>query len=127
MGAIGGEVDRFVGLDIEGRKFIGPLELRSRPEAAGQFEVVSDVEEFDHVVVIAAELNKGVGPRSNDTAAELQCLGNRPGRRLPDLQIREHHSVADSHAGKEIGVALGSHKMNPFRQILRMLDQQIAH
>jgi hypothetical protein len=46
---------------------------------------------------------------------------------LPDLEIREHHGVADRHAGKEIGVALGPHEMNALRQILWMLDQQIAH
>jgi len=60
MGAVGGEVDGLVGLDVECRKMLAPLELRPRPDAAGQLEVVSDVEELDHVVVIAAELNKGV-------------------------------------------------------------------
>src|SRR5690242_16036225 len=83
VGAVGGEVDGFVGLDIERRKVLAPLELRPRPDAAGQFEVVSDVEELDHVVVIPAELNKGVGARRDDTAAELQGLRNRPGGGLP--------------------------------------------
>ena len=85
MRAIGGEVDGLVGFDVECREVVAPLELWPRSDAAGQFEVVSDVEELDKVVVIAAELNKGVGPRSDDTAAQLQCLGNRAGRGLPYL------------------------------------------
>ena len=85
MGTVGGKVDRLVGFDVECREVVTPLELRPRSDAAGQFQVVSDVEEFDEVVVIAAELNKGVGPRRNDTAAQLQGLGNRAGRGLPYL------------------------------------------
>src|SRR3984893_12236992 len=105
---------------------LAPLELRPRSEATGQFEVISDVEELEEVVVITAELNKGVGPRSNDTEAKLQCLGNRAGRGLPYLDVREYDGVTDRHAEKKIGVALGPHKMNAVRQILWMLDQQIT-
>ena len=61
MGAVGGEVDRFIGVDIERREMLGPLELWPRSNAASEFEVISDVEEFDHVVVIPAELNKSMG------------------------------------------------------------------
>ena len=64
---------------------LAPVELRPRPDAAGQFHVVTDVEELDEVVVIAAKLNKCMGPRRDDTAAQLQCLGNRAGRGLPYL------------------------------------------
>src|SRR6202140_2656846 len=56
--AVGGEVDRLVGLDVECREMVAPLELRPRSDAAGQFEVVADVEELDKIVVISAELNK---------------------------------------------------------------------
>jgi len=82
VGAVGGEVDGLIGFDVEGREVVATVELRPRPDAAGQF---TDVEELDEVVVIAAELNKRMGPRSNDTAAQLQCLGNRAGRGLPYL------------------------------------------
>ena len=85
MGAVGGEVDGLIGFDVEGREVVATVELRPRPDAAGQFQVVTDVEELDEVVVIAAELNKGMGPRCDDTAAQLQCLGNRAGRGLPYL------------------------------------------
>src|SRR5437764_7476648 len=88
LGAVGGEVDRLVGLDVVCREMVAPLELRPRSDAAGQFQVVSDVEELDQVVVIAAELNKRVGPRGDNTAAKLQCLGNRAGGGLPDFEIR---------------------------------------
>jgi hypothetical protein len=59
VGAVGREIDRLVGFDVECREVVAPLELRARSDAAGQFEVVADVEELDKVVVIAAELNKG--------------------------------------------------------------------
>ena len=69
MGAVGGEVDRLVGFDVERREMLAPLELRPRSDAAGQFEMISDVEELDEVVVVPAELNEGMGSRSNDAAA----------------------------------------------------------
>src|SRR5215467_688335 len=52
--AIGGEINRLVGLDIERRKVVVVRELRARPNPAGQFEVISDVEELDHVLMISA-------------------------------------------------------------------------
>ena len=46
-------------------------------QAPGQFEVIADVKELDHVLVITGELQKGVRPRGYDSAAELESLGDR--------------------------------------------------
>ena len=59
--AVGRKINGFIGLNVERRKMLAPLKLRPRSNAAGQFEMISDVEEFDHVVVIPAELNKSMG------------------------------------------------------------------
>ena len=110
--AIGGEVNRLVGFDIEGREMLAGLELRPRDDAAGQLEMVSDVEEFDHVRGDSGRAEKGVSARSDNPAAEFQRLRNRAGRGLADFEIRKHDGVADRHCRQEIGISLRTQEMD---------------
>ena len=75
--AIRGEIGRLICFDIKREQAPANVKLRSRKDAPGQFEVIADVEELDHVLVITGELQKSVRPRGNDTAAELKSLGDR--------------------------------------------------
>ena len=43
--AVGRKINGFIGLDIERREMLAPLELWPCSDTAGQFEVISDVEE----------------------------------------------------------------------------------
>jgi len=42
---------------------------------------------------------------------------------LTDLEIREHHRVADRHSRQEVDVALRAEEVNSVRQILGVFDQ----
>ena len=85
--------------------------FRASKNSCRQFEMIADVEKFDRVLVIPAELQEGVRARGDDATAELERLRDWTGRRLPDFEIREDDGVADRHPGEKIGVGRGPQEM----------------
>lgn len=54
--AIGGDIDRAVGFDIEGRRAEERVVLGTGAQTPRQFEVIADVEQLEHFLVAAGEL-----------------------------------------------------------------------
>src|SRR5262249_25567458 len=99
-----GEIGRLVCFDVECKQAFERVELRTREDASGQFEVVADVKEFDRVRVISGKLEEGVGAGGDHAAAQLEGLRNRARGGLAHLEIGKDHRVADRHSRQKVGV-----------------------
>ena len=59
--AVGEQIGRLIGLDVELGKRDARGELPAGDEALGQFEVVANVEKLDRVLVVFGEFHKRMG------------------------------------------------------------------
>ena len=75
--AVGEQIGRLVGHDVELGKPPASAELPAGEQALGQFEMVADVEELDRVGVVFGKFQKRMSPRGDDPAAEFEGLADR--------------------------------------------------
>src|SRR5258707_11650524 len=75
--AVGEQIGRLVGLDVELGKPTAWAELSAGEQPLGQFEMIADVEELDRIRMIFGKFHKRMGPRGDDPAVEFQGLADR--------------------------------------------------
>jgi hypothetical protein len=91
--AVGEQIGRLVGCDVEFGKPAPRAELRAGADALGQFEVVADIEELDRVIMVFGKSEKRMGPRGDDPAAQFEGLRKAEGWPLEPLLTPEQRAT----------------------------------